>query len=228
MSTFIELTNKVLRRLNEVEILDNEFASVRGIQSIAKDSVRNAINKIDQAEFTWPYNAAETTQVLVKGQEEYSWPAFFKSADWESFQIQADPLLNIGFQKLDFISRDQYYQRYRDIDQNSGADGISIPRYVFPSHGNGFGVSPSPDAAYSLKFRYYLAPIELNAFNDSPRIPSVYDHVIVDGAMYYMYLFKENQESTQLAVAAFQEGLREMRAILINRYNRMYDTRVAF
>jgi hypothetical protein len=228
MSTFIELTNKVLRRLNEVELTDTEFASVRGIHAIAKDAVRYSYNKIDQAEFTWPYNAAEHTQLLVPGQEDYVWPADFKSADWESFQIVGDPLLNIGFQKLEFISKDQYYQRYRDVDQNAGSDGISVPRYVFPTHGNGFGVSPSPDAAYSIRFRYYLSSLELINFDDSPRIPSTYDHVIVDGAMFYMYMFKENTDSTQITALSFERGITEMRGILINRYNKMYDTRVAY
>lgn len=228
MSTFIELTNKVLRRLNEVEITSSEFPSVRGIQAIAKDAVRNSINKIDQSEFSWPYNAAEATQVLVAGQEEYSWPAFLKTPDWESFQVQADTNLNVQFQKLLFISRDQYYQRYRDLDQNAGAGGIRVPEYVFPAHGNGFGVSPSPDAAYTVKFRYFLSPLELSLFDDSPRVPTAYDHVIVDGAMYYMYMFKDNAEVAQISAAAFQQGVSEMRAILINRYNRMYDTRVAF
>ena len=228
MSTYLELTNQVLRRLNEVEITPTDFASVRGVQALAKDAVRNAISKINQAEFTWPFNAAEHTQTLVIGQEEYSWPAGFRSADWTSFQIQGDAQLGTDFRRLDFITTDQWYIRFRDNDSRAGADGSDMPQFVFPSHGNGFGVSPSPDKAYQIKFRYYLSDVNLVAFNDTPRVPSAYDHVIVEGALYYMYMFKDNPESTQIAAVAFQQGISEMISVLVNRYNRMYDTRVAY
>ena len=228
MSTFLELTNKVLRRLNEVEITQTEFASVRGVQALAKDAVRNAVAKINQAESNWPFNAAEHERVLVVGQEEYAWPPFFKSADWTSFQIQKDEPLNVDYRRLDFISTDQWYINHRDNDFNSELDGRGVPSLVFPSHGAGYGVSPSPDKPYRLRFRYYLSGVDLQAFNDTSRIPEIYDHVIVEGALYYMYMFKDNPESTQIAVLSFQQGIAEMRSILINRYNRMYDTRVAY
>lgn len=228
MSDFITLTNKLLRRLNEVNVPEAEFLSVRGVQALAKDAIRDAINKINQAEFTWPFNAAENQQVLVKGVEEYSWPENLKIADWESFQIQKDSGLGVDFQTLHFISRDQYYKQYRDQDQNSGSDGRNVPYFVFPSHGTGFGVSPSPDAAYTVRFRYYLSTIPLINSGDTTRVPSIFDHVIVEGALYYMYMFRDNPEQANVAATVFQQGLKEMRTVLVNNYNRMYDTRVNY
>jgi hypothetical protein len=228
MSSFLTLTNKVLRRLNEVNVPESEFLSVRGVQAVAKDSVRDSIAKINQAEFTWPFNAAENQQILVKGVEEYAWPVDFKIADWESFQIQKDTNLNIDFRTLKFISRDQWYRQYRDLDQNSGTDGRDIPYYVFPSHGSGFGVSPSPDEAYTVRFRYYLTNVPLVNATDETRIPDIFDHVIVEGALYYMYMFRDNPEQANVAAIVFQQGLKEMRTVLVNNYNRMYDTRVAY
>jgi len=140
----------------EVEIIDGDFANATGVQSVIKDAVKAAVSKINQMEFEWPFNAAEETDVLIVGQEEYTWPTFFKVADWNSFQIQADATLGSRFTSLTFIERDEYYKNYRDIDHTSGTTGITVPRFVFPSHGSGYGVSPSPDKAYSLKFRYFL------------------------------------------------------------------------
>jgi hypothetical protein len=228
MSTYITLTNKVLRRLNEVNVPEAEFLSVRGVQALAKDAVKDAINKINQAEFTWPFNAAEHTQVLSKGQEEYSWPEGFKIVDWDSFQIQKDNNFNVDFRTLKFISRDEWYRRYRDQDQNSGSEGRDVPEYAFPSHGTGYGVSPSPDEAYTLKFRYYLSTIPLVNATDLTRIPDVFDHVIIEGALYYMYMFRDNPEQANVAAIVFQQGLKEMRTVLVNSYNRMYDTRVNY
>lgn len=228
MSTFIQLVNKTLRRLNEVEIAEAEFGTVRGVQALAKDAIRNSVAKINQAEFTWPFNAAEHEMALAKGQEEYSWPAGFKVADWDSFQIQKDTALNIDYKTLKFISRDEWYRRYRDEDYNSGADGRDVPEYVFPSHGTGFGVTPSPNENYSIRFRYYLSQVDLELASDLPRIPEAYEHIIVEGALYTMYMFRDNLEAASAAATIFQQGVKEMQSLLINKYNQMYDTRVRF
>ena len=102
-STYIDLCNMVLRRLNEVEIAQADFGTVRGVQALVKDAVKASVAKINQAEFEWPFNAAEHTQVLTAGQTEYDWPSFFKIADFNTFQIQSNSSLNIGFKTLKAI-----------------------------------------------------------------------------------------------------------------------------
>jgi hypothetical protein len=225
-STFIELTNTLLRRLNEVEIAEADFPGARGVQALAKDAIRSSIAKINQAEYSWPFNAAEHTQVLAVGQEEYSWPQFYKVADWNSFQIQGSSSLNIDHTTLDFISRDEYYVRYRDLDDDAGIRGRGIPQFVFPAHGNGYGVSPSPDQAYTLKFRYFMNYNDLQLFSDQTRIPETYDNVIIEGALYHMYMFKDNPESAGVAAQIYQQGIKEMQGILINQYTTIRDTRI--
>ena len=98
-STYLTLCNMVLRRINEVELTSSDFADCRGVQALVKDAVKASIAKINQAEFEWPFNSAEHTQVLTAGQSEYSWPAFFKVADYNTFQIQKDTSLGTGFKK---------------------------------------------------------------------------------------------------------------------------------
>ena len=227
-TTFQDLTNKVLRRLNEVELTSSDFASATGVQALAKDAVRDSIGKINQAEFEWPFNSAEHTQVLSVGQEEYTWPTFFKVAEWNSFQIVKDESLGVQSQQLKFIERDVWYREFRDLDDNAGASGINVPVYVFPSSGNGYGVSPSPDKAYTIKFMYYQTHTDLNLFSDTTLVPSNHDAVIVDGALFYMYLFKDNMEAAQISAGAFQQGIKEMQTIHINKYESVRDRRVRF
>ena len=62
-STYLDLTNRVLRRLNEVEIESSDFSSVRGIQAAAKDAVLDTVRNINSQKFEWPFNAASGTQV---------------------------------------------------------------------------------------------------------------------------------------------------------------------
>jgi len=78
------------------------------------------------------------------------------------------------------------------------------------------------------KFRYWLNTVDLNNPNDLSRIPEDFDHVVVDGAMYYMYLYKDNPESSQLTFQAFERGIKDLQSVFINDFSFVYDTRVAF
>ena len=108
-SSFLDLCNNVLRKLNEVEISSSEFGSVRGVQALVKDAVVTAIAKINQAEYSWPFNASEFTQQMIVAQEEYGWPSLYKVTDWNSFQLLKDDNLGVGFSKLNFITLDEYF-----------------------------------------------------------------------------------------------------------------------
>ena len=209
-STYMELTNRVLRRLNEVEIAQSDFASARGIQATAKDCVLDTIREINTYQTTWPFNAVEHTETLVAGTEEYAWPTTFTMADWNSFQIQKDDALNVNHKTLRYINREEWYLHLRDIDYDAESSGIRIPDYVFPSHGQGYGISPSPDQAYTLKYRYYKNPTDLSAYNDEVTIPNKYDYVIVAGALYHMNLFKENPDGVAIMKQKYQEGIDAM------------------
>lgn len=227
-TTYIDLCNKVIRRLNEVEIAASDFTSVRGVQALVKDAVKAAVAKINQAEFEWPFNAAEHTQTLVAGQTEYTWPDYFKVSDFNSFQIQKDENLNTGYKVLKPMDRDEWYKAHRDADYEAGSAGRGVPNYVFQGHGNGFGVTPSPDAAYRVRFRYYLNYSDLQNYNDVTRIPESFDTVIVDGALYHLYMFKDNIESAQAAFLAFEKGIKDLQTLYINSYDYIRDSRVRF
>ena len=225
MSTFLDLTNQLLRRLNEVEIAQADFPSVRGVQATAKDAIKNSIAKINQAEYEWPFNAVEHTQILAIGQEEYSWPQYFKVPDFNSFQLQPSSSLGTTATQLKFIDRDFYYKNYKDLDDNATA-GRGVPEYVAEGFGNGYTITPSPDQAYTIKFRYYQNHNDLVAYSDVTRIPDTYDNVIVEGALMQMYMFRDNMEAAGISAQLFQQGVKEMQGILMNKYQEIRDTRV--
>lgn len=227
-STYIDLCNKTLRRLNEVEISADNFPSVRGVQALVKDAVKAAIAKVNQAEYGWPFNAAEHTQVLNVGQTEYTWPDYFKVSDWNTFQIQKDESLGVSYKTLKSIDQDEWYRSHRDADFEAGSAGRAIPDFVFPSHGNGFGVSPSPDKAYTIRFRYFQNYSDLTTATDVTRIPESFDTVIVDGALYHLYMFKDNLEAANAAFLAFQQGIKDLQTLYINNYQYISDTRVKY
>ena len=227
MSTYLDLTNQLLRRLNEVEIAQADFPSVHGVQATAKDAVKNAIAKINQAEYEWPFNAVQHTQLLVVGQEEYSWPQYLKVADFNSFQLQPNSSLGVQATQLKFIDRDTYYRNFKDLDDNAGAAGRAIPTTVAEGFGNGYAVTPSPDQAYTIKFRYYQTHNDLVAYGDLTRVPDTYDNVIIEGALMQMYMFRDNMEAAGISAQLFQQGVKEMQGILMNKYEAIRDTRIS-
>lgn len=227
-TSYIDLCNQTLRRLNEVEISEADFGSVRGVQALVKDAVKAAVAKINQAEFGWPFNAAEETDTLVAGQTEYTWPQYYKIADWNSFQIQENDNLGAGFKTLKVIDIDEWYSKYRDDDYAAGNSGRDCPEFVFAGHGNGYGISPSPNKAYTLKFRYYMNYSDITNATDVTRIPESYDTVLIDGAIYHMYMFKDNLEAAQGAFIAFEKGIKDLQTLYINNQISIRDTRIKF
>ena len=227
-TSYIDLCNQTLRRLNEVEIAEADFGSVRGVQALVKDSVKAAVAKINQAEFGWPFNAAEETDTLVAGQTEYVWPQYFKVVDWNSFQIQKNDTLGTGFKTLKVIDTDEWYSRHRDDDYSAGNLGRGIPDFVFAGHGNGYGISPSPDKAYTIKFRYFMNYSDITNATDVTRIPESFDTILIDGALYHLYMFKDNIEAAQGAFMAFEKGIKDLQTLYINNQVYIRDTRIRY
>lgn len=229
-STYLALTNELLRRLNQTTVSEADFPSVRSIQATAKDCIRAAVAEISAKEKEWPFQYMSGTQLLVVGQNEYSLPVDCKSPDWESFYIQKDDILGVTTQSLRMISRDEWLQKYRSIDYDN-PDGIEPPRYVFDSSVGGvrgFGVTPIPDQAYTVKFEYYALETELSAYSDEVRIPKQYDFVILNGALKHFYMSKDNTQQGQVWMGEFDKTLNQMRHDLIPKKDNMVDTMVNF
>lgn len=227
-STYLELTNRVLRRLNEVELDASTFASALGIHAATKDAVLDTVRKMNAQKFEWPFNAAAGSQVLTIGEEVYTWPADLRIPDWESFYIEKDDSLAVNTHPLMQISKEEWYKQLRGRDFDADNDGRSIPDFVFETDSGGFGVTPSPLQAYTVKYQYFIKTITLSADSDVCTIPSEYDYVIVDGALAYMYTFLDNDERAALKEKDFRDGLNYMAYILIPKSPRVRGTEVNF
>jgi len=95
-TTYLQLTNKVLRELNETELTSSTFSSSRGIQTAVKDFVNKGINDIYNEAAEIPLLYARTTQNLTTGDSEYDFPADFRKIDRDSFTIGPRELVTNG------------------------------------------------------------------------------------------------------------------------------------
>jgi hypothetical protein len=73
-------------------------------------------------------------------------------------------------------------------------------------------------------YEYFNFSSDLSANSDTIVIPDRFVHVIVDGAMHYAYLFRGNTQDALVMKEKFDEGIKYMRSMLINRtrYVRSY------
>lgn len=228
-STYLDLTNKVLRKLNEVELTSANFASAAGFHAVCKDAVNYAIQDINQAQFEWPFNYQEHTDTLVADQQEYTLPSDFKVVDWSTFFCEKDDALSVPPKTVRYMDYDDWHNRARAADALRPSGSVSIPENVWRSpNGSQYGISPIPDRAYTITFSYWQAPTDLAAHGDTTNIPSQYDKVIIDYAMGHAYDFRENFEMAGKSYTAYRQGLKQMRTILINdSYEYVFDTRSA-
>src|SRR6056300_1510023 len=213
---FLGLTNDICRRLNETELTSVNFATATGVYSQLKDSVNAAIRDINQSHFTWPFNHNYDTITLTAGQMRYPLPTNAKYVDFDTVRLERSttPLVQ-NARKLDQLSYDEYVSRYIDDEYKPASQG-SAPEYVVRAQDTDIIFAPIPDNAYSVKYEYYMYPADLTNDTDVPTIPFRYRHVIVDGGMYYAYMFRDNLESAQLSFRKFEEGMKRMRTQNVN------------
>ena len=109
--SYLTLTNKVLARLNEVELTSSTFTSSRGIQTQAKTAINEAVRYINQREHNYPFNHATASQTLTAGVVRYSLPATTKVVDYNTFRIVKDSDLAVSGGQLSILNYNDYISR---------------------------------------------------------------------------------------------------------------------
>ena len=110
--SYLTLTNKVLVKLNEVELTSSNFSSARGVQTQAKNAVNEAIRYINQREFNYPFNHSTKSETLVPGTVRYTIPTTAKSVDYNTFRIVKDTDTNTAGGRLRKLDYNEYVNAY--------------------------------------------------------------------------------------------------------------------
>ena len=291
--TYLNLTNLVLARINEVQLTSANFTSARGIQTQAQNAINESVRYINQREFNYPFNHATATQTLTAGVVRYSLPSSTKNIDYNTFRLVKDSDLGASGGRLGILTYNDYINSYitqedeinsttaaeaidtseTEIDLTSASafdssgtvyidneqisyTGISsntltgctrgassttaashdngvtvtqfsgggIPRYVIRSSDNNYLLYPFPTKSYSIKFDYYTFPSDLSAHGDTTSIPARFDAVIVDGATAFIYQYRGETAQYQLNFARFEQGIKNMQTLLINKFEYLRST----
>ena len=239
-TSFLNLTNELLRELNEVALTAANFSDAVGAQQMVKDKVNLAYLDIVNAEPRWPFlSVAESGLVdsfygttSVDTVDEQRWYPIndaaanhtedYTNVDWDSFYVTtigvAGEVAPFVSRTLKYISVQEWQDFFRDQEnQDDAGDAIGgMPLRVIRSFDNrNFGLSPIPDKVYAVKFFAYKQPTELVASTDQLVFPAVYRSVLLARARYYIWMFKHNYQASMIADTNYKEGLRSMRENLL-------------
>jgi|TARA_R110000803_G_scaffold64732_2_gene125797 hypothetical protein len=221
---YIGLVNDVNRRLNEVELTSSNFATAVGEYSMVKDAVNAAIRFVNQHEYEWPFNHVEAEETMTAGVVRYAYPADAKTLDMDSFRIKRDDSLGNDTKRLRIISYEEYLDRYVDIEYNSANSRKALPDYVFRTPSLEFGFVVAPDKAYTVVYEYYRLPVDLINSTDVPSIPEQFRYILLDGAMHFAYMFRGETQESALMQQRFENEIKSMRSLYINRYDYVRST----
>ena len=99
-----------------------------------------------------------------------------------------------------------------------------VPRSIVRTPDNNYLLHPYPDKAYTLAFDYYTFPADLSAHGDTTTVPDRFAPVIVDGATSFVYQYRGELNQYQLNFSRFEQGIKNMQSLLINKYDYIRST----
>ena len=213
---YIGLSNEVCRRLNETELTTSNFSTASGFYGQIKDAVNASIRDINQKHFNWPFNHNTDDIVLTAGEMRYPLPENAKHTDFDTVRLVRNSTLGVSGLRLKQMSYDEYVDRFIDQEYETDTSNGQAPEYVIRSQDGDIIIAPMPDKAYKIEYEFFMFPADLEEHDDVPTIPFRFKHVIVDGAMYHAYMFRDNIQSASLALRKFEDGLKQMRTLLVN------------
>lgn len=218
MALYVELVNELLRRINEttLDLGGDGFGDVRNLQAIAKDAINSSTREILQTSQEWPFTFTTYTQTLTSGTGTYDWPADVSKIDWDSFYLKRLSSKDNDPKKITVLTFVDYLRYHRPNEDTSGTGGYTAPQYIYKTEERKFGVTPLPDDAYEIEYRYWSFPSDLVEYDDTTIIPDRFKHVLIDGAMMYMMRFRSNEQSATIHQQNFEKGIDTMRRLLLD------------
>ena len=241
MATYLNLTNELLRELNEVVLTSANFGSAVGIQGHAQDCINRSYNDIVIAEPQWAFLATGESGATdpfygnvyvetVAGTRWYELKASsssiiadYGSVDWDNFYLttisvsgESAPYVS---RNLSFITTEEWKDHLREGENADDADtqNWGEPRFIIRSpDARKFGVSPIPDKVYRVWFYAWDLPTALSDHDDTIVFPDVYVPVLMARARYHFHQFKDAPQQAAFALQDYKEGLKRMRSALMN------------
>ena len=102
-----------------------------------------------------------------------------------------------------------------------------VPQFIVRTLDNNYLLYPLPDKQYTLAFDFFTFPDDLTAHGDITTIPDRFLPVIVDGATAFVYQYRGEMQQYQLNFDRFEDGIKNMQSLLINKYEYVRSTMIS-
>ena len=103
-------------------------------------------------------------------------------------------------------------------------DGGGVPEFVVRTPDNNYLLYPFPTKSVTIKFDYYTFPTDMSAHGDTTTVPDRFAAVIIDGATAFVYQYRGETQQYQLNFGRFEQGIKNMQTLLINRFDYVRST----
>lgn len=194
-----------------------QFDGARNVQALAKTAINSSVRELMHSAQEWPFALVTHTQTLATdGTGTYSFPTTASSVDWESFYLKKLSTANNQPRRLPVLSYAQYLDERRPMEDEAEEGGYGVTEAVYQTQENKFGVTPKADQAYQIEYKYWSVPNDMVAVTDECIVPSRFDNVILDGAMFQMLMFRSNEQGAAIYRDKFDNGIRTMRRLLLD------------
>lgn len=122
---------------------------------------------------------------------------------------------------LCYIDFDYWRNNYKAQEHNADSGAYTKPSRVTRTQNDDFIISGIPDKAYTIAYDAWSIPTELSAYDDTTTIPTRFEHIIIDRAMFYGHVFRGDNELAVIMHNKYMAGIKRMRIQLINHPDRM-------
>ena len=103
-------------------------------------------------------------------------------------------------------------------------DSGGIPQYVIRTPDNNYILYPYPTKSFSIKYDYFTFPSDMSAHSDTTSVPDRFAPVIADGATAFVYQYRGETSQYQLNMQRFEQGIKNMQTLLVNRFEYVRST----
>jgi len=103
-------------------------------------------------------------------------------------------------------------------------DGGGIPQFVIRAPDNNYILYPFPIKSYTVKYDYFTFPTDMTVHGSTTSVPDRFAAVIIDGATAFVYQYRGETQQYQLNFGRFEQGIKNMQTLLINRFDYVRST----
>lgn len=228
-TTYLQLTNKLLSRLNETALTVAQFPNASGFNGQAKEAINAAINEIVHKYQFWPFLKTQKTITTSSTTNEYTISQALAPIDFYTVQINKNSSVTPAIVQSALTFMDYHlYKRYRyPVDAQADSTQHSQPQWITrPPTGSTVIVSPWPDRAYVISYETWEMPSDLSAATDVTVIPDQFISVVIDRAAWYAMMFRENIEAADKLEKKSKEGIDDMLRMIVPGFTDAKDPRV--